>query len=140
VLGGKSGPVYVLRQDHLGGIGGQVSQQNICPSYGAAAVDGDVVYLPCDGAGDAAVRVDSSGQLHVLWHADGSVHGAPVIGGGRVWALDQTGGVLHALDPKTGKTSAQVDVGETSRFAKPAISGPDVLVPTLAGLTVVRTS
>jgi outer membrane protein assembly factor BamB len=140
VLGGKSGPVYVLRQDHLGGIGGQVSEQDVCPSYGRAAVDGDVVYLPCDGAGDAAVRVDPTGRLRVLWHADGSVHGAPVVGRGRVWALDQTGGVLHALDRKTGRTSAQVDVGETSRFATPAISGPDVLVPTLSGLTVVRTS
>jgi outer membrane protein assembly factor BamB len=140
VLGGKSGPVYVLRQDHLGGIGGQVSVKDICPSYGGAAVDGNVVYLPCEGSGDAAVRVDSHGQLHVLWHADASLAGAPVVGGGRVWALDQHGGVLHALDPKTGKTSAQVDVGETSRFATPAITGPDVLVPTLAGLTVVRTS
>ena len=51
VLGGKSGPVYVLKQGDLGGIGGQVDVQNICLSFGGAAVDGDVVYLcprgPC---------------------------------------------------------------------------------------------
>jgi hypothetical protein len=29
-------------------------------------------------------------------------------------------------------------VGETSRFATPALSGSTVLVPTLAGLAVVR--
>jgi len=48
--------------------------------------------------------------------------------------------VLHALDPATGRTREQVAVGATSRFATPAISGRDVLVPTLAGLAVVRNS
>ena len=46
VLGGKSGPVCVLRQGHLGGIGGQVSATEVCLPYGGAAVDGSVVYLP----------------------------------------------------------------------------------------------
>ncbi len=139
VLGGKSGPVYVLRQGHLGGIGGQVDVQNICLSFGGAAVNGNVVYLPCTD-GVRAVQVDSAGKLHVLWHAAGSITGSPVVGGGRVWALDQNAGVLHALDPRTGDTRAQVDVGVTSRFATPALWERNVLVPTLTGLTVVRTS
>jgi hypothetical protein len=83
VLGGKSGPVYVLRQGHLGGIGGQVSVTSVCLSFGGAAVSGNVVYLPCtDGVG--AVRVDGAGKLHVLWHAASSVAGSPVIGGGAI--------------------------------------------------------
>ena len=61
----------------------------------------------------------------------------PVVGGGRVWALDQSGGVLHALDPATGQTLDQVPVGETSRFATPAIYGSLVLVPTLTGVVYV---
>ena len=139
VLGGKSGPVYVLRQGHLGGIGGQVDAQNICLSFGGAAVDGDVVYLPwTDGV--RAVRVDDAGKLHVLWHASGSITGSPVIGGGRIWALDTTAGVLHALDPATGKSLGQVDVGVANRFATPALYSADVIVPTLAGIAVVRTS
>ena len=36
VLGGKSGPVYVLRRGHLGGIGGQVSVTSVCLSFGGA--------------------------------------------------------------------------------------------------------
>ena len=139
VLGGKSGPVYVLRQGHLGGIGGQVDEQDICKSFGGAAVDGDVVYLPCSD-GVRAVRVDASGHLHVLWHASGSITGSPVIGGGRVWALDTTAGVLHALDPSTGQSLGQADVGVANRFATPALYGKDVIVPTLAGIAVVRTS
>jgi outer membrane protein assembly factor BamB len=139
VLGGKSGPVYVLRQGHLGGIGGQVSTADICLSFGGAAVDGNVVYLPCTD-GVRAVRVDSAGTLHVLWQASGRVTGSPVAGGGRLWALDQFGGVLHALDPATGQTREQVKVGETSRFATSAIYGSLVLVPTLAGVAYVSTS
>jgi outer membrane protein assembly factor BamB len=139
VLGGKSGPVYVLKQGHLGGIGGQVSVKNICLSFGGAAVDGNVVYLPCTD-GVRAVRVDNAGQLHVLWHASGSITGSPVVGGGRVWALDTTAGVLHALDPSTGRSLGQADVGAANRFATPALYGKDVIVPTLAGIAVVRTS
>jgi putative pyrroloquinoline-quinone binding quinoprotein/putative pyrroloquinoline-quinone-binding quinoprotein len=139
VLGGKSGPVYVLRQDHLGGIGGEVSQQNICRSFGGAAVSGDVVYLPCTD-GVRAVRVDSSGQLQVLWHAAETINGSPVVGGGRVWVLDDAAGVLHGLDPASGKSLEQVDVGQANRFATPAITGPDLIVGTLTGVVMVRTS
>jgi sugar lactone lactonase YvrE len=87
-----------------------------------------------------AVRVASAGALHVLWHAPGQIDGSPVVGGGRVWALDQIGGVLHALDPATGQALGQVPVGETSCFATPAVYGGLVLVPTLAGVTYVRAS
>jgi outer membrane protein assembly factor BamB len=139
VLGGKSGPVYVLRQGHLGGIAGQVSVQDICRSFGGAAVDGDVVYLPCTD-GVRAVRVDDSGRLHVLWHAASATTGSPVIGGGRVWALDTAAGVLHALDPATGRSLSQVKVGVANRFATPALDGADVIVPTLTGIVVVRAS
>ena len=136
VVGGKSGPVYVLRQGALGGIDGQAGELDVCPVYGGAAVQGDVVYLPCED-GVRAVRVDGSGRLHVLWHADSSITGSPVIGGGRVWSLD-TRGVLHALDPATGRSVGQVKVGQTSRFATPAVSGSTLIVPTMSGIAVVR--
>jgi outer membrane protein assembly factor BamB len=136
---GKSGTGYVLRRDHLGGIGGEVSRADLCRSFGGTAVAAGIVYVPCTD-GIRAVAIDRSGELSVRWHADPALAGSPVVGGGRVWALDQSAGVLHALDPATGRTRAQVEVGTTSRFATPAISGRDVLVPTLAGLAVVRTS
>jgi outer membrane protein assembly factor BamB len=139
VLGDKSGAVYVLRIGDLGGIGGQVDVQDMCQSYGGAAVERNVVYLPC-ADGVRAVRVDHAGRLHALWHAAGSVTGSPVIGGGRVWALDTDAGVLHALDPDSGRSVADLNVGVTSRFATPALHGADVIVPTLTGIAVVRTS
>jgi outer membrane protein assembly factor BamB len=139
-IAGKSGTAYVLRRDHLGGIGGEVSKGQICVSFGGTAVDGDVVYVPCTD-GVRAVRIDAAGAMHPLWRvASGTVTGSPIVGGGRIWALDPSGGVLHALDPRTGASTGQVSVGATSRFATPAVTGGDLLVPTLVGLTVVRTS
>ncbi|MDT4996633.1 MAG: hypothetical protein QOD45_701 [Pseudonocardiales bacterium] len=138
-IAGKSGIAYVLRRDHLGGIGGQVSQAPVCVSYGGTAVDGDVVYVPCED-GVRAVRIDAAGAMHPLWRvASDTVTGSPIVGGGRVWALDPPAGVLYSLDPRTGALAGQVSVGATSRFATPAVSGADLLVPTLVGLTVVRT-
>jgi outer membrane protein assembly factor BamB len=113
--------------------------QDICRSFGGGAVDGDVAYLPCTD-GVRAVRVDDAGQLHVLWHTSGSITGSPVIGGGRIWVLDTNAGVLHALDPSTGKSLGQADVGVANRFAAPALYGADVIIPTLTGIAVVRTS
>jgi outer membrane protein assembly factor BamB len=137
-IAGKAGTAYVLRRDHLGGIGGQVSSAQVCVSFGGTAVDGDTVYVPCiDGL--RAVHIDASGHASVRWHAASAPPGSPVVGGGRVWSLDPTGGVLFALDPATGRTREQVEVGTTSRFATPALSGTSVLIPTLAGLTVVST-
>ena len=135
-IAGKSGTAYVLRRSALGGIGGEVSSAHLCRSFGGTAVVGSTVYVPCTD-GLRAIRIDASGRLRTLWHAAGGIAGSPVVGGGRVFALDQGAGVLHALDPATGASTASVTVGQVSRFASPAISGDRLIVPTLAGFVVV---
>ncbi|HVU91701.1 MAG TPA: PQQ-binding-like beta-propeller repeat protein [Jatrophihabitans sp.] len=135
---GKSGTAYVLRRTHLGGIGGQVSSASVCRSFGGTAVHGDVVFVPCTD-GLRAVRIDAKGVMHILWHAPGNITGSPVLGGGRVWALDPGGGRLYDLSMSTGKVYGSVAVGTANRFATPAIYGRDVSVPTLRGLAVVHT-
>jgi outer membrane protein assembly factor BamB len=133
---GKSGTAYVLDQQHLGGIGGEVSKAQLCPSYGGTAVLNDVVIVPCTD-GDRAVQIDR-GVLQILWRA--TPNGSPVVGGGRVWSLDVSAGMLDALDPDTGQTLDHVSVGSVTRFATPALYGRFVLVPTEAGLVIIRTS
>jgi sugar lactone lactonase YvrE len=86
------------------------------------------------------VRVDDQGNMTVLWHAARAINGSPVVGGGRIWVLAPQSGVLHALDPATGRSLAQIRVGVANRFATPALYGTDVVVPTLGGFSVVRTS
>jgi outer membrane protein assembly factor BamB len=136
---GKRGTAYVLHRTHLGGIGGAVAARSLCVSFGGTAVVGSRVFVPCTD-GIRAVRIDSTGHMHVQWHASSSVWGSPVVGGGRVWSLDPDTGTLYALNPATGNVVNSVSVGVTSRFATPAIYGSRIFVPTLAGLTVVATS
>ncbi len=134
---GKSGNAYVLRLGHLGGIGGAVDRQSLCMSFGGTAVRSGVVYVPCTD-GVRAVRIGRNGRMHVLWHASSSVTGAPVIGGGVVWALDTGAGVLHGLGLAHGGNRASVSVGSVTRFATPALSGRRILVGTTSGLTILR--
>jgi hypothetical protein len=75
--------------------------------------------------------------MRVLWKADGTTTGSPVIGGGAVWALDTGTGILHALGKAGGRSRAAVSVGAVSRFATPALSGRRIFVGTLTGLTIV---
>ena len=56
---GKSGTAYLVSAAHLGGVGGQVAQAQVCPAFGAAAVQGSIVYEPCEQGGMAAI--DTSG-------------------------------------------------------------------------------
>ncbi len=138
-IAGKSGTAYTLRAGELGGIGGQVHAATICRSFGGTAVSADVVYVPCTD-GIRAVRVSTTGQMRIAWHAPASVAGSPVLGGGAVWAVDASAGRLHQLDPGTGRDVASVAVGPVSRFATPTLSGRLVLVGTLAGVRAFRTS
>jgi hypothetical protein len=133
---GKSGTAYVLNVAHLGGIGGQVSQAPLCRSFGGTAVKGDVVYVPCTD-GLRAVQITTTGTIKPLWRADPSITRSPVFAGSLVYSLNPGAGVLAVLDATTGTTRQQVQVGKTSRFATPAISGGRIYVGTLVGLTII---
>jgi hypothetical protein len=82
----------------LGGVGGGVAQAPVCAAYGAAAVSGDTVYLPCDD-GTRAIRVGPAGQISVLWHISAPATGSPVLGGAALWVLDDHAGVPWITDP-----------------------------------------
>jgi outer membrane protein assembly factor BamB len=136
-IAGKSGMAYVLRAGRLGGIGGEVSQAKLCKSFGGTAVVGSTVFVPC-ADGVRAVQIDNAGHLKTLWRAASSTQGSPVVGGGRVYALDRAARMLRALDATSGRVREQVTVGAVSRFATPAISGSRLFVGTLSGLAIVE--
>src|SRR6185312_3645450 len=63
---GKRGTAYLVDSAHLGGVGGQVAQADVCEAYGGAAVQGTIVYEPCAQGGLAAV--DTAGhKIRVRW-------------------------------------------------------------------------
>jgi outer membrane protein assembly factor BamB len=133
---GKRGLGYTLRADRLGGVGGQVAAARVCPAYGAAAVDGDTVYVPCPD-GTRAVRVDAAGAITVRWRSAVPAAGSPVVGGGSVWVVDYDAGVLYALDQATGAVRQQVGIGRAPHFASPTLSAGRAYVGTHAGVVAV---
>ena len=134
---GKGGNVFLVDVAHLGGVGGQTASLSGCSAYGGGAVAtsaADVfAYLPCDG-GLSQVRVQGN-RLVRGWHAE--VVGSPLVVGSTVWVVEQ-GGTLYGLDTNTGRQRALLQVGPATRFAKPAVSGNALLLPTKGGITAVQ--
>jgi len=133
IIAGKSGQGYVLDPAHLGGIGGAASTFPACAAFGAAAVSGDVVYLPC-ADGTRAFRIGAT--VSALWHAQ-HVNGQPVLAIGQLWATDWDSGTLYALDPATGKVVRQIQVGTLPHFATPTAVGNKLFLGTTTGVAVI---
>jgi len=133
---GKSGQGYLLRADHLGGVGGQLQTLALCSAFGGAAVSGLSLFIPCDD-GLRQLQLEAGAKLVPGWHAPQQVTGSPVIAGQTIYSLDPAGGVLYALDAATGNVRATLSVGTTSRFATPALSQRSILIGTLTGIVAV---
>jgi outer membrane protein assembly factor BamB len=133
---GKSGLGYLLRADHLGGVGGQLLERPVCAAFGGAAAVGSVLYVPCTD-GLRQVMAGPGARLDLGWRAPGAVSGSPVVGGQTVYSLDPAGGILYALDADRGTVRTSAPVGQTSRFATPTLAGGLVLVGTLSGVVAL---
>jgi len=134
---GKRGTAYLIDAAHLGGVGGQVAQAQVCPGYGAAAVQGSIAYEPCEQGGLAAI--DTSGnKIRVLWHGPEGAWGSPVIGGGRVWLTAWSAGTLYELDQSTGATRALLSLGTTlPHFSSMSMTGSHAFLGTIEGVVAV---
>jgi polyvinyl alcohol dehydrogenase (cytochrome) len=133
---GKDGTGYVLNNNALGGIGGEVAQLPVCVSFGGTAVVGSTVYVPCT-TGTRAVSIGADGTPQVLWHSTAAGEGSPVVGGGAVWVVDYDGGNLVALDPATGAVDAQIHLGSFPHFASATLSGTHAYIGGLTGVVAV---
>jgi len=69
-----------------------------------------------------------SATLTARWRV--SATGSPVVGGGAVWALDTSSGVLHAYDESSGAVLASISVGPVTRFTSPVLVPGEVVVGT----------
>ncbi len=101
---GKSGQAWTLNTGTMPGFGpaqDNGTQLTNCNTgdavFGGFASANDHVYVPCDGRGLNAVRVDpSTGALTDYWQsANTYTPGAPIIAGGYVWDEPQGGGVVY---------------------------------------------
>lgn len=137
VIVGKRGVAYVLDPDHLGGLGGQRSQTDICKAFGSAAVSGTTLFLPCRDGIRSATLDPTSGTLRPGWHGPSGAAGSPVVAGGAVWVVDYDGGLLYLLDPGTGRVRSRLAIGQAPHFASPTVAGGHGYVGTLTGVISV---
>ncbi len=133
---GKAGIGYLLKADHLGGIGGQVALFSQCTAFGGAAAINSQVFLPCL-TGLRQITISAGGDIIPGWQAPTNIQGSPVAGGHTIYDLD-TQGVLYALNSTTGATRASISVGNASRFATPTIADSMIFVGTFTGIVAVN--
>ena len=133
-IAGKSGKGYILHATALGGIGGQVDEQDVCRSFGGAATVDSTIFVPClDGV--RQVSVDANGKMHPGWQASGNLLGSPIVGGHTVYS--HSNDTLYALNMDTGQVVASLNVGQMNRFATPTLAGNSILMGTLTGITAI---
>jgi outer membrane protein assembly factor BamB len=130
---GKDHIAYLMDENHLGGVGGQIEKMSLCQQdpHGGIAVDGDVVYVACD-EGVAAVRITTtSPHMHTLWTTGTGANGPPIVADGLIWSVDQNG-ELWGLDPSNGDAvvSETTNGGEQNHFPTLAVADGLMLVPT----------
>jgi outer membrane protein assembly factor BamB len=137
VISGKNGHVYLLKPNHLGGVGGDIASITGCSAYGGGAVRGHTVLMPCDG-GVRALHVGRH-SMHWRWSA-GGVYGSPIIVGHTAAVADSNSGQLRVLAMKTGHQRASISLGQLPRFSSAMAVGDLITVGTLTGVTAVRGS
>lgn len=133
---GKAGQGYLLKANHLGGVGGQSAVISLCIAFGGAAAIGSQVFVPCT-TGLHEITITPKGHITPGWQAPSDIQGSPIVGGHTIYDLD-THGVLYALNSSTGAVRASVTVGSASRFATPTLADTMVFVGTNAGIVAVH--
>jgi polyvinyl alcohol dehydrogenase (cytochrome) len=95
---------------------------------GGVAFVGMTVYLPCLN-GTVAIRVTKSPpSMKVLWSANISGSGPPLVVAGLVWSVGKNG-VLYGLDAATGQVRRQVNIGAVANdFTTPSVGDGFMLV------------
>jgi outer membrane protein assembly factor BamB len=120
-ISGKEGKGFLLRRNHLGGVGGQAYSAAACASWSSAIYVAPMVYLGCSGS-VTAVRVDvSRPSFSVAWQQSLDAPGGTIMACGRLWAIDTGSGTLYALDPAgKGRRQFSYGGGSAQHFATPA--------------------
>ena len=129
---GKNQTAYLMSQSNLGGnTGTGIASTTACSGTaiagGGDAVVGSVVYVPCENGLQAVQTSASPPSVSVLW-TNGSAGGPPISAGGLVWSIG--GNSLYGIDPSTGATVKQLDVGsQANHFPTPSVGDGLLLAP-----------
>jgi len=120
-ISGKEGKGFLLRKDHLGGVGGQAYSGKACASWATAVYVAPVVYLACSDS-VMALRVDTSRpSFSTAWQHSVDSPGGMIVACGELWTIGTGNGTLYALDPASrGDERFSYEGGAAQHFATPA--------------------
>jgi DNA-binding beta-propeller fold protein YncE len=139
LIAGKRGTGYLLDAAHLGGIGGEITQKQLCTAFGGSARISLTVYVPCTD-GVRAVTVGAS-NFSIDWKSASNITGSPVASlNGAIYSLDPNGGKLYVLDASNGHVITSRSVGTTTRFATPTLWKNQIFIGTQSGLVALKGS
>jgi outer membrane protein assembly factor BamB len=126
---GKEGVGELLSTANLGGIGGQLSEGNVCSggAYGGLAYQAPMLFVPCTD-GLVALRMNGN-SFTTAWRSDSFNAGPPILAGGAVWTIDIDSSTLMALAPDSGRVLATQSLGSVTHFATPSAGGGRLFAP-----------
>ncbi len=123
---GKSTIAYVLDQDHLGHIGGQVASSTFCFADGGSADLDGTLFVPCSNGVESVTPTAAPPAAN--WSTSSGAHGSPVVAGGLVWSIGN--GNLTSMNAATGDQVQQFAIGSSaSSFPAPSAADGLVLAP-----------
>jgi outer membrane protein assembly factor BamB len=132
---GKTGEGWVRVAASLGGIDTTTTSGQACSGssvFGGAAYLAPDVFVPCDGIGLAALKVDQPSRLPFShdWSSQTTFNpGPPIVAGGVVWSIQVGGGQLYGFAPTTGAQTFSLAVGSANHFATPSADGNELFLP-----------
>jgi outer membrane protein assembly factor BamB len=117
---GKAGVGYLVNADSLGGLGGELYRGKVCDgAYGGTAYAAPYLFVPCtDGLYVLRMNNDS---FSIVWHTQQQFYaGPPIVTGNMVWAIDVSGGTIHAFDLRNGNQLFTANLGSVPHFSTPS--------------------
>jgi outer membrane protein assembly factor BamB len=126
-MAGKEGIGYLLDGADLGGVGGQLGENDVCAgAYGGTAHVGPTVFVPCTN-GLFAVATTAT-NLSVAWSATGFDAGSPIVTGDVVWAVNISTSDLLGFNLTTGAIAFSFPLAGSDHFISPTATPDSLLV------------
>ena len=139
---GKNSYGYLIPSANMGGIGGDVYQEQVLPGqcggvFGASVYSSPFLYVPCGpvlvGLTVTTSRPDQPSKpgFSLAWRVEETriglpTIGSPIVAGGAVWNTDARARIW-AIDALTGEVRFQDDLpGVPAHFASPSSGGGNI--------------